>query len=171
MPITPDTKDWTWVLRRPCPTCGFDSSSFDHTDVAAMIRANAAAWPAVLQRADVAARPNPNTWSALEYAAHARDVLRLTRVRLAMMLETDDPTYPNWDQDQTAIRERYDQQEPAVVSSELQAAARSLADVLDAVRMDEWARTGRRSDGAGFTVATLAKYAAHDLIHHLWDVG
>ena len=57
------------------------------------------------------------------------------------------------------------------MSSELQAAARSLAEVLDAVRMDEWARTGRRSDGAGFTVATLAKYAAHDLIHHLWDVG
>jgi hypothetical protein len=25
MTIVPDTKDWTWVLRRPCPECGFDT--------------------------------------------------------------------------------------------------------------------------------------------------
>ena len=24
IPIDPDTKDWTWVLDRPCPECGFD---------------------------------------------------------------------------------------------------------------------------------------------------
>ena len=23
MTIEPDTKDWTWVLDRPCPECGF----------------------------------------------------------------------------------------------------------------------------------------------------
>ena len=27
--ITPDTKDWTWVLERPCPECGFDAAAFD----------------------------------------------------------------------------------------------------------------------------------------------
>ena len=25
MSITPDTKDWTWVLERPCPECGFEA--------------------------------------------------------------------------------------------------------------------------------------------------
>ena len=24
MAIIPDTKNWTWVLERPCPECGFD---------------------------------------------------------------------------------------------------------------------------------------------------
>ena len=25
--IEPDTKDWTWVIARPCPECGFDPST------------------------------------------------------------------------------------------------------------------------------------------------
>jgi hypothetical protein len=25
--ITPDTKDWTWVLERACPECGFDPAA------------------------------------------------------------------------------------------------------------------------------------------------
>ncbi len=25
MTIVPDTKDWTWVLERTCPQCGFDT--------------------------------------------------------------------------------------------------------------------------------------------------
>ena len=33
MPIEPDTKDWTWVLERPCPECGFDASSVSFDDV------------------------------------------------------------------------------------------------------------------------------------------
>ncbi|HEY5013683.1 MAG TPA: DinB family protein, partial [Acidimicrobiia bacterium] len=31
--ITPDTKDWTWVLERPCPECGFDASAFAREQV------------------------------------------------------------------------------------------------------------------------------------------
>ena len=43
-PIEPDTKDWTWVLSRPCPECGFDPSSVHHTEVAGRIRDDAADW-------------------------------------------------------------------------------------------------------------------------------
>ncbi len=51
VPITPDTKNWTWVLERPCPDCGFDATTFAREDVAGMIRANAVAWQPVLARA------------------------------------------------------------------------------------------------------------------------
>ena len=44
MTITPDSKDWTWVLQRPCPECGFDTRAFPVTAVPGMITANAAAW-------------------------------------------------------------------------------------------------------------------------------
>ena len=37
--ITPDDKDWTWVLESTCPECGFDASACAHTDVADLIRA------------------------------------------------------------------------------------------------------------------------------------
>ena len=171
MPITPDTKNWTWVIERPCDECGFDASSLDPAEVASVVRANAAAWPAVLDRDDVRMRPNDSTWSPLEYAAHVRDVLRLYDYRLTLMLEQDDPLYPNWDQDATAIAERYNEQDPPVVSAELVAAATELADKFDALDDTQWQRPGRRSDGVAFTVSTFAVYFVHDVVHHLHDVG
>lgn len=168
MAITPDTKNWTWVLEKPCPECGFDASTFEATDVADMIRANAAAWPAVLERDDVRERPDESTWSKLEYAAHVRDVFRIYLYRLGLMLAEDDPLFPNWDQDATAVEERYNEQSPEVVSAELVADAAALADAFDTVA--DWGRPGRRSDGVAFTIETFAKYFIHDPIHHLWDV-
>ncbi|MES2093334.1 MAG: DinB family protein [Actinomycetota bacterium] len=170
MPIVPDTKNWTWVVERPCPECGFDAATFAKREVAGILRANAAAWPAVLERAAVAVRPDDETWSPLEYAAHVRDVLRLFLTRLALMLEEDDPIFPDWDQDATAVADRYDLQDPAVVGRELVAAAEALAGAFETIPDAAWERNGRRSDGAAFTVASFAIYLAHDPVHHLWDV-
>jgi hypothetical protein len=169
MEITPDTKDWTWVLTRPCPECGLDTSTFDHDAIPAMLRANAAAWADVLAGPDARTRPAPTTWSPLEYAAHVRDVCRVYTERLHLMLTNDGPDYPNWDQDATAVRDRYGEQDPAVVAAELTVAAERLAGDLDAVTGDEWHRTGTRGDGAHFTVDTFARYFIHDPVHHLHD--
>lgn len=168
MAITPDTKNWTWVLEKPCPECGFDASTFGAQDVSTLLRENAASWPAVLDRADVRVRPDDTTWSPLEYSAHVRDVFRIYDYRLALMQLEHDPLFPNWDQDQTAVEEDYNAQDPAVVSDELVAAAASLADGFDGVT--DWSRPGRRSDGVAFTIETFAKYFIHDPIHHLHDV-
>ncbi len=171
MTIVPDTKDWTWVLRRPCPECGFDTQSFGREAIAGMIRVNAAAWPDVLAPADAARwRPAPEKWSALEYGCHVRDVLRLYDQRLEMMLSQDGPRYPNWDQDATALADRYGEQDPAVVAAELGRAAEALATRFESVAGDQWLRTGIRSDGAQFTVETFGRYFIHDPIHHLYDV-
>jgi len=51
MAITPDTKNWTWVLERQCSECGFDATQIRRDDVGRMIRENAAAWQLVLARA------------------------------------------------------------------------------------------------------------------------
>jgi len=170
MPIIPDTKNWTWVLERPCTECGFDASEISAREVSSLLRANAAAWPAVLERADAAVRPDDSTWSALEYGAHVRDVFRIFRARLALMIETDDPTFPNWDQDETAVADRYNEQDRATVAREIVEAGAALADAFDAVPDESWGRSGHRSDGASFTVGSLAVYLAHDPTHHLWDV-
>lgn len=170
MPITPDTKDWTWVLERPCADCGYDAESIAPASVADLLRENAVSWPAVLERADVRDRPDDSTWSPLEYAAHVRDVFRIFRVRLAAMRTDDNPPFANWDQDATALEDRYNEQDPATVAEELVDAAGLLAAALDTVSGNEWDRRGRRSDGATFTVSTLALYLLHDPVHHLWDV-
>jgi hypothetical protein len=170
VPIIPDTKDWTWVLRRPCPECGLDVSSIERESLPGMIRANADEWRPVLGAVAVAVRPQPDKWSPLEYGCHVRDVFRLYDHRLGLMLEQDDPLFPNWDQDSTAVDEQYGSQHPSVVASELVAAGAALAGRFAAVSGDQWLRTGRRSDGAEFTVETFGRYFIHDPVHHLWDV-
>ena len=170
MSITPDTKDWTWVLDEPCDECGLDSATVEPRDVAELVRESLPRWREVLGRADVAERPDPATWSPLEYGCHVRDVLVLFDQRVRLMLEQDDPMFANWDQDATAEAERYGEQDPAEVADALESAGRDLADRFDAVAGKEWDRTGRRSDGTSFTVATLAQYFWHDVAHHLHDV-
>jgi hypothetical protein len=49
VPIVPDDKDWTWVLQRECPECGFDASSLPPESVARLLRANADSWAGVLR--------------------------------------------------------------------------------------------------------------------------
>ena len=169
-PITPDTKDWTWVLERPCPECGFDVSTFGRAAVPDMIRTNAAAWRVVLGRPDAARRPSEGRWSPLEYACHVRDVFRLFDERLGLMLAEDDPMFANWDQDVTAVDDRYAEQAPAIVADELEVAGAGIAASFAAVQGAQWARAGRRSDSASFTVESFARYFVHDPIHHLWDV-
>jgi hypothetical protein len=168
--IVPDEKDWTWVLRRPCPECGLDTTAFAREDIPAMILANAAGWHAPLAAAGAVRRPEPGKWSPLEYGCHVRDVLRLYDYRLVLMLTEDDPLYPNWNQDDTAIADRYDTQDPASVAGELDAAAETIAARFGTVSGPLWDRQGRRSDGAAFTVETFARYFIHDPVHHLYDV-
>jgi len=110
-------------------------------------------------------------WSPLEHACHVRDVFWLYDVRLQLMLAEDDPLFANWDQDETAVSERYADQDPAVVADELAAAAGRLAVSFEAVRGDQWERPCRRSDGAAFKVRSFARYLVHDPLRHLHDVG
>lgn len=171
MPIVPDTKDWTWVLRQRCPECGFDTKSFAVPAVPEMIMSSAAAWQQVLTGpGDARTRPVPGKWSAVEYGCHVRDVFRLYDQRLELMLSQDDPLFPNWDQDATAVADRYAAQDPAEVAAALSGAGQAIASRFAGVTGDQWQRTGRRSDGASFTVETFARYLIHDPVHHLYDV-
>jgi hypothetical protein len=171
--IIPDTKDWTWVLVRPCVECGFDSSLVPATEVASLIRASAGAWASILLKppGELRARARDDRWSPLEYACHVRDVFSIFDQRLHLMLAQESPLFANWNQDETAVKDRYGDQEPSAVASELAAAAATLAASFDTVEGAAWDRRGFRSDGAAFTIATLGRYLIHDPVHHLYDVN
>ena len=166
----PDGKHWTWTLERPCPQCGFEAASIETVAIPALVRDAASRWPEVLARPDATQRPAPTTWSPLEYACHVRDVHRLFRQRLELMLLEDDPTFANWDQDETALAERYWEQDPAVVTTEVTASGQDLANAYSRVGDGDWGRTGVRSNGSRFTVDSLGRYLLHDVFHHVWDV-
>lgn len=170
MTIAPDTKDWTWVLERPCPECGFDAATVTGDGLPERIRTAAQAMHGALHDEAVRERPDERTWSPLEYAAHVRDVCIVMRRRLALIVDQDDPEFPDWDQDAAAVDGRYDEQRPARVAIELDVAAAELAAAFANVHDDVWQRRGRRSNGSEFTAWTLGVYALHDLEHHVWDV-
>jgi hypothetical protein len=173
MPIVPDTKDWTWVLDRPCDECGFDVRAVPFGSIPGQFAANAAAWGSILVRgepASLAERPSDDCWSTLEYACHVRDVYRLANVRVGLMLADENPTFENWDQDATAVEEHYEQQDPAQVAAEISDAAGELGRLYSSLPSRAAMRPGTRSDGARFTVESFGRYVLHDPVHHLADV-
>ena len=159
------------MLERRCQDCGFFAGEFQVENTGAAVRDLARRWSVVLNRADVAQRPNATTWSPLEYGCHVRDVLRIFDRRLALVIEEVDPRFENWDQDKTAIDDNYASQHASTVAADLLEAAAVLADRFDSVAGEQWHRRGIRSDGAEFTIRTFAQYLLHDPVHHLWDVG
>ena len=168
--IVPDVKDWTWVLERPCPDCGFVATDVASDQIAGMVLALTAPWPDLLERADVRTRPAPHVWSVLEYGCHVRDVCRVFETRVELLLDRDEPAFDNWDQDDAARAGQYERQDPASVAAELGSAADRLARAFLRVPDDGWVRSGVRSNGSRFTVLTLGQYVLHDLRHHLHDV-
>lgn len=169
MNIEPDTKDWTWVLARPCPECGLAAGQVAPTDVAGRVIADLPRWEDVLAGPEARDRPAPDTWSATEYACHVRDVFVLFGQRVRLMLDHDDPQFANWDQDETALADDYASQLPSDVGPQLVAAGHEIAAIFESVPDDAWDRVGRRSNGSRFTIETLAQYFLHDVVHHLHD--
>jgi SAM-dependent methyltransferase len=171
VPIEPDTKDWTWVLRERCPDCGFEATSVATDDLPRLLRDTVPGWEAALASEDARVRPADNVWSPLEYACHVRDVHVLFDRRLRLMLTEDDPLFANWDQDETAVADDYASQDPAAVLPALVAATEAVAATYAGIAGDQWDRPGRRSEGSVFTPASLGRYHLHDIVHHLHDVG
>ncbi|WP_040820830.1 DinB family protein [Nocardia jiangxiensis] len=188
MPIAAEDKDWTWVLDRSCPECGFDGPATAYDAVPGLTRAAAARFTAALERPDIAVRPDESTWAPIEYAAHVRDVCRMFRYRLDIALgnlatppaitafeaktgiSEGLPVFANWDQDRTAEADRYLTQTPAAVAAELTEAADSVSHAFESVPVSERTRAARRSNGSLFTVDSMATYFLHDLVHHLHDI-
>jgi hypothetical protein len=167
----PEQKDWTWVLSRPCPECGFYSREPDRSGLAPLAGAVGRQWVATLAAiAEPATRPAPATWSPLEYACHVRDVFRIAAYRVHLMLDEDDPLFDNWDQDATAIDDDYASQDPGQVGADLGTAAEQFAALLSDVAPEDWQRPGRRGGGASFTVESFTRYLLHDPVHHLTDI-
>lgn len=170
-PLTPDDKDWTWVLHEPCVECGFDAAAVSRQDIPSRLLAATPRWHTALAAAGAADRPFPGVWSVLEYACHTRDVHIVFTGRARLIQSRDNPEFENWDQDETAIAGRYRAADPARVAAEIEAAGVPAAAAFSGLTAQQWSRPGRRSNGSVFTMETLGLYYLHDVQHHLHDVG
>ena len=56
--LVAEDKDWTWVLDRACPDCGFDASACPPEAVAGLTRESADTWSALLKRGNIRGAPD-----------------------------------------------------------------------------------------------------------------
>ena len=114
-------------------------------------------------------RPDPGTWSALEYTAHVADVLDHLGPAIRRITYEDKPSITSFDNDQRAIEKGYNELERTEVLGWLDLACAELASVLEGVNADDWTRTGRLDAGERDAL-TVARNGVHEGSHHLRDV-
>jgi hypothetical protein len=161
-----------------CGECGFVYTDLDGADTPAAIRAFARRYRAPLSRflpgedGDdlVRRRPAPGTWSALEYAAHLRDVFGNYERWMVQTLAEDRPQLEGPGPDVLAAEGHYNELDPKTVVDELAANAERLAATLEAVPADGWDRVGIRRDQER-SILFSARRAVHEGNHHLLDIG
>lgn len=160
-----------------CEECGFDFDAVTPESAPATIRDFGRRYRAPFTRllkgedeSVLRARPAPDVWSAIEYAAHVRIVFDLFDRRVAQLLEEDDPVLEIIDHDALVDVGDYRRHAPAAVVDELTAAAEALATRLEALTPEQWERAGTR-DGERRTVLEVAQRGAHEGSHHLLDIG
>ena len=117
-------------------------------------------------------RPEPDVWSALEYACHVRDMLDVQRARVALALVEDSPIFTPMGRDERVERDGYNQQDPTVVAAEVVVAADRLADALEALDPVEWQRTGIYTwpTTESRSLAWVGRHTLHELRHHTADI-
>jgi hypothetical protein len=116
------------------------------------------------------ARPSKETWSALEYVCHLRDVYAVYTIRLYRTRVEDTPVLEPMLNDLRVVRFRYNQRDVRPVVAEL---GDNVAGLLDeAARNTEgtWERVARRLPGEERTARWLVRQAAHEGLHHLRDI-
>lgn len=161
-----------------CDECGFEYESLDPAEAPAAVRTFARRYRAPLTRflpgedgdSLLRQRPQPGVWSALEYAAHVRDVFAWYAAWIPQCLAEDRPVLEGPGRDQAAVDRRYNDDDPAAVADALAANAERLAATIEAVPADGWDRVGLRH-GEERTVAFTARRAVHEGSHHLLDIG
>ncbi len=158
-----------------CAQCGFIYDNVAPAAVPGALPERAGRYRRVLSGAgpdDLRARPADDVWSALEYACHVRDVLRVQRDRLHLALTRDRPRFEAMGRDERVQRDRYNDQDPSAVGDGLVAAAERLASDLEALDAEGWRRTGVYNwpEVAERSMEWMARHTLHELEHHLGDV-
>jgi hypothetical protein len=168
---------WQWprIVNEACPQCGLDPASLPCESLGPRLMELATAWREFIDVADGAylrTNPEPGVFSPIQYGAHVRDILRVYGDRIERAVGEDNPTFAQFNPSDD-IWEQYNTIGATELSDDLEAHARRLASILANLGADDWSRTLTRDGGEDgvytFTVAGQARYAVHEVHHHLLD--
>jgi len=156
-----------------CAACGFDGSVYDDAALLTALRELGPNWRTLLRDSGDAlrTRPAPDVWSALEYAAHSRDITALHVFGVDQALSADEPAFDAIEGDDLiqSAAASYEGEDPEEVASALEAAAVRLAQLAEVAGNGTWSR-GLTIGDSRMDVRRLLEHALHDSLHHLDDV-
>lgn len=162
-----------------CQECGFNYDTGDlQGTVTTLIRQSAESSMALTKAAAgpdvnvVRLRPEPEVWSAIEYACHLRDVLETQRARIAQCLAEDRPVYAPMDRTGRLKALKYEQQDPMVVAADLMKNAKDFGAAARVLRPVELGKLGLYNYPvrAPRPLGWLIRHTAHEIQHHRQDI-
>lgn len=108
------------------------------------------------------AHPLPGKWSAAEIVHHLADSETTSALRLRRLLVEENPVIQGYDQDEYAVRLKYNERELGPALDAFRAARATTAQLLELMTEEDWARTGTHTESGRYTAETwLEIYAAH----------
>jgi DinB family protein len=108
-------------------------------------------------------RPAPSSWAPIEIACHLRDVERVFAVRFSKIAFSERPQLFRLDNDRTAARRRYIQEDPASACGDFRRFRADTLALLHALPQAVWTRTGMHPTRGEVSIADVgAILAGHD---------
>ncbi|MFL6130533.1 MAG: DinB family protein [Mycobacteriales bacterium] len=154
-----------------CAECGFDSADLPLDRFRVVLDGHVQDLARALGSVPDAAlrhRPDPATWSALEYAGHVADVLELFERRTAAIRSAPLPDLEVLDHDRVVRERGHNDAAVAVTVGRLRRAAAALSETAERLRPGDLDRAGHRA-GQRRTIREVLHRAVHEAAHHARD--
>lgn len=161
-----------------CPECGLDYETISPLDTIRAVRSFPYRYRTLVkelyqQEPDAEGimrrRPDPKTWSALEYTAHVADMIDKVAPTIRRIIVEDDPTIPSFDSEERVDAEAYNDLAVPDALARLESSCADLGMTLDCLGAEDWTRTGQFPFGERDAL-TMARNAVHEGSHHLRDI-
>ncbi len=168
---------WQWhrIQAEPCPQCGDYPAALSPSSLGACAVERATAWRDFLRAADegyLRRSPAFGVFSPIQYGAHVRNILQVYTDRMLLGVERENPVVPIHNPPDEEW-ESYNRLDREMLAADIEAQARRLANVVEAMDPSAWSRIVTNDRGSygvyTFTISGLACNAVHEAYHHLLD--
>jgi DinB superfamily len=158
-----------------CPQCGLEYDSISPQDAVQALRSYPRRYrevigPFIDDDEVLRRRPDPSTWSALEYTAHVADILEAMTPQLTEIVQHDNPSITDpISPDSRAAERRYNDMEPREALDWLERSSTKAADTVANLTPDDFSRKASYPYGERELI-DVVRNMVHEGSHHLRDV-
>ena len=160
-----------------CDECGFNGGTLDLAASVARIRALPGRWTDVMSHDEelLRARPEPDTWCAVEYAQHVVSAIAAIEWAARIFASGHSPDWDELPEDSLPGVFEHDTHDCgrfdiADTLESLGVVARSMASFAESLTPEEQAEIAVYFEDEVLNTTAVIRHALHDAEHHLLDV-